>query len=703
MATQKAADACDDVPSWVEGIDKLYDLLEAHRSRPSIQGQDWVKNHWFQPQSVVDRIRVLQKEVKVRRGKGEAITCAVLGVSLASAVEERKQKSCQADTVIDSLQMVIQTLQEQLKETKQLLEEERNQNVILKEKLRDQLLREADTLAEVEVKLSEKGIRQIYPQGDLQKAKETVESLPHMYPLVKTDYVYKDDSDNRPQVITKEVPFTATELAKLRKDFARTAKESETEYVWRVSLSGGDGLLLLEKEAEGYWGPGVLLTTGGCRAPWSLTQRAACWARGLNPLERGDPLAITGTVDQLVESVQKAACLQMMCDRELKPNQGSPVMLPVDPERMTPLIWGLPDSLKPIGIQLQGKIQNTPNGERITAALEGIVTPDHQRPGRKVWIWGKVAQELINFGRKYGPVGGSSQRTKPGSYGLQSDLESPRGQNSGRGRPLTRQGLWQLVLQKGIPWDLMDGLPAQKLEQLVQKWSGQRAAFRPTPNAPPLIDLEEEPTGEKKIKMPESKKDLQHALGLLVFWKKHIPDFSSIARPLYDLLRKRAQWEWTRVHDTALQLLVFEATAYQALGPIHPTDPVQIEWGFAKTGLSIHLWQKGPEGPVRPIGFYSRSFKDAEKRYTTWEKGLFVVSLALREAECTIRQQPLVFRGPFKAVLAETPLPDGVAQRASVRKWYAQTEHYCEIFSVSEGAMKVLNIQDEVDPDRETP
>ena len=107
----------------------------------------------------------------------------------------------------------------------------------------------------------------------------------------------------------KEIPFSATELAKLKKDFSRSPKESETEYVWRVSLTGGDQILLTEKEAEGYWGPGVFLTTGNNRAPWSLTQRAAYWAGGLNPLERGDPLAITGTIDQLVENVQKAACL----------------------------------------------------------------------------------------------------------------------------------------------------------------------------------------------------------------------------------------------------------------------------------------------------------------------------------------------------------------------------------------------------------
>ena len=88
-------------------------------------------------------------------------------------------------------------------------------------------------------------------------------------------------------------------------------------------------------------------------------------------LERGDPLAITGMTDQLLESIQKAACVQMMCDWELKPNLSSPMLLPADPERKTPLIWGRPNSLKPIGIQLQGRIQNTPSEERIAAALEG--------------------------------------------------------------------------------------------------------------------------------------------------------------------------------------------------------------------------------------------------------------------------------------------------------------------------------------------
>jgi len=235
MAALQAADTCDCVSVRAEEAERLYDFLEAHRARPSLQGQGWARDHWFRLQNVVDRMKVLQKEARVKRGKGIAIICAVLGASLAAAVEERNQRSGQAEAVVDSLQSVI----EMLWESKRLLEEERCQNVILKEELRNRLLRESDSLVETEVVLAGKGMRSIYPQGDLKGAKETAGSPPHMYPLVKMEYVYENDSNNRPQVITKEIPFAATEWAKLRKAFARTARESETEYVWWVSLPGG--------------------------------------------------------------------------------------------------------------------------------------------------------------------------------------------------------------------------------------------------------------------------------------------------------------------------------------------------------------------------------------------------------------------------------------------------------------------------------
>jgi len=77
----------------------------------------------------------------------------------------------------------------------------------------------------------------------------------------------------------------------------------------------GDHILLSEDEARGYWGPGVFITTNDNREPWSLTQRAAYWAGGLDLMERGDPfLTKMPMAGHILESVRKTACLQLMRD-----------------------------------------------------------------------------------------------------------------------------------------------------------------------------------------------------------------------------------------------------------------------------------------------------------------------------------------------------------------------------------------------------
>jgi len=45
--------------------------------------------------------------------------------------------------------------------------------------------------------------------------------------------------------------------------------------------------------------------------------------------------------------------------------------------------------VKPIGIQLQGSIQNTPSEERAAAALEGDVTPNIGGQGGKCGLRGR--------------------------------------------------------------------------------------------------------------------------------------------------------------------------------------------------------------------------------------------------------------------------------------------------------------------------
>ncbi|XP_075351539.1 uncharacterized protein LOC142406476 [Mycteria americana] len=237
----------------------------------------------------------------------------------------------------ESLRELVKSLQAELEaERKKRVQAETAANS-LRSQLRDAFVRE-------------RGLRWALAEAQ----REDLES----HPLLKTEFQYEGGADTAPEVITKEIPCRVTELVKLQDRYSRLPRETETEYVWRVSLTGGDRIKLSEEEAQGYWGPGVFLTVPDTRAPWSLTQRAAYWAGGLDPLERGDPVTIpTPGLDQITESVQKAACLQLMHDRRLIPHQPSPMLLKADPNRMKPLIKGLPDLLKLYAVQIQDRLR----------------------------------------------------------------------------------------------------------------------------------------------------------------------------------------------------------------------------------------------------------------------------------------------------------------------------------------------------------
>lgn len=72
------------------------------------------------------------------------------------------------------------------------------------------------------------------------------------------------------------------------------------------------------------------------------------------------------------------------------------MLLVADPDRMTLLIRGLPDSLKLYAIQLQDKLRDA-----LTLQAGNLA---RLRMGRAL-TWGEVAQQLINCGRRMGVIG----------------------------------------------------------------------------------------------------------------------------------------------------------------------------------------------------------------------------------------------------------------------------------------------------------
>ena len=163
------------------GKEVLFDFLEKHKARPSVLGIDWAQGNWYNLQSVVDRMVALRKDARVRSGKGKAIVCAILGASLAAAVEDRDCYLTAESYIIESLQNLVQSLLGQVAGLKEQLEAEKNQVKHVQIAFKEQLL--VHTVREEIPPGSEIG----YRFKDLQAAKEKVEKLelPSLQPLVK--------------------------------------------------------------------------------------------------------------------------------------------------------------------------------------------------------------------------------------------------------------------------------------------------------------------------------------------------------------------------------------------------------------------------------------------------------------------------------------------------------------------------------------
>ncbi|MBW0517405.1 hypothetical protein O181_057120 [Austropuccinia psidii MF-1] len=118
--------------------------------------------------------------------------------------------------------------------------------------------------------------------------------------------------------------------------------------------------------------------------------------------------------------------------------------------------------------------------------------------------------------------------------------------------------------------------------------------------------------------MPQNKKEIQSFLGFARYYRKHIKDFASIARPLYKLCDK----------DTVFKMTVDRVKAFDSLREALTTAPLLLmpEFKFPfklyidasgdGLGAALHQVQIINDKPVeRPICFISRQIKPTEARY----------------------------------------------------------------------------------------
>ncbi|GBN87953.1 Retrovirus-related Pol polyprotein from transposon 17.6 [Araneus ventricosus] len=129
----------------------------------------------------------------------------------------------------------------------------------------------------------------------------------------------------------------------------------------------------------------------------------------------------------------------------------------------------------------------------------------------------------------------------------------------------------------------------------------------------------------QKIPCPRNVKQLQS----FSWYRKFIPNFSDIARPLCNLTKKNIVWKWSEQEQQAFQTLKQRMVTPPVLRQVDPTKPFIIRTDASGYALGAVLLQGDSPADERPIEYASRLLSSAGKKYSTTEREALAVVWAL--------------------------------------------------------------------------
>ena len=131
-----------------------------------------------------------------------------------------------------------------------------------------------------------------------------------------------------------------------------------------------------------------------------------------------------------------------------------------------------------------------------------------------------------------------------------------------------------------------------------------------------------------KLPSPKTVRDIRSFLGHAGFYRRFIKDFSTISRPLCNLLLKDATFEWTEECQKSFQKIISLLTSAPIMQSPDWSLPFELMCDASDYAVGAVLGQR-KEGKPHVIYYASRTLNSAQMNYTTTEKELLAVIFAL--------------------------------------------------------------------------
>ncbi|XP_036343688.1 uncharacterized protein K02A2.6-like, partial [Rhagoletis pomonella] len=134
-----------------------------------------------------------------------------------------------------------------------------------------------------------------------------------------------------------------------------------------------------------------------------------------------------------------------------------------------------------------------------------------------------------------------------------------------------------------------------------------------------------------KIQYPNNVKELQAFLGVVNFYRKFIPNITTMCAPLYKLLKADETFSFTGECKKSVDRLKAALKADKCLAHFNPGYETKLTVDASPLGLGAILSQVTAEGYEVPIEFASRKLSAAEMRYSQLDKEAIAILFGVKK------------------------------------------------------------------------
>ena len=119
---------------------------------------------------------------------------------------------------------------------------------------------------------------------------------------------------------------------------------------------------------------------------------------------------------------------------------------------------------------------------------------------------------------------------------------------------------------------------------------------------------------------PKNLTQLKAYLGLLIYYRRFLPNISKHLFSLYRLLQKNTQWIWSKEEELTFQESKKLLTSSNLLVHFNPSLPLILSCDTSMYVIGAVLAHHMSVGSEKPIGYVSWTLTQAEKHYSQLKK-----------------------------------------------------------------------------------